>query len=124
MELVDLYWFLATFVIVYLFYLFFLVIRKKEYNPNKVPVELHFLIKKYRLDMKKIKYRSIMNLIGLASAFVVAFTATFVFRFIKNIYIAIIVGAIMLVPLIFITFNLIGNYYKKKGMIKDGNKKN
>ena len=124
MELTDLYWFLGTFVVVYLFYLFFLVIRKREYNPNKVPVELHFLIKKYKLDMGKIKYQSIMNLIGLASAFVIAFTSTFVFRFIKNIYISIIVGAIMLIPLIFITFNFIGTYYKKKGMVKNGNKKN
>jgi len=120
MELVDLYWFIITFIIVYLFYLISFVFKKQEFNPEKIPVELHFLIKKYKLDMKKIKYKSIMNIIGLVSAFDVSFTATFVFKFIKNIYIAIIVGAIMLIPLIFITFNFIGSYYRKKGMIKNG----
>ena len=124
MELSDLYWFLGTFLVVYLFYFFYQVLRKKEYDPNKVPVELVFLIKKYRLDMSKIPYRGIMNRIGLVSAFDIAFTSTFMFRFVKNVYLAILIGAIMLVPLIMITFNFIGKYYEKKGLILDGNKKN
>ena len=124
MGLSDLYWFLGTFVVVYLLYLFLLVLKRKELNPDKVPVELRFLIKKYRLDMSSIKYRSIMNKIGLVSAFDIAFTSTFVFAFIKNDYVAILVGAIMLIPLIFITFNFIGVYYEKKGNVLNGNKKN
>ncbi len=118
MDITDLYWFLGTFLVVYLFYYFYQIFRKKTYNPKKVPVELVFLIKKYKLDMDNINYQSIMKKIGLASAFNIAFTATFVFAFIKNIYLAILIGAVMLVPLIFITFNFIGIYYRKKGLIK------
>lgn len=123
MNLSNLLWFLGTFIIVYLFYFFFQIFRK-EYNKDKVPVELVFLIKKYRLDISKIKYQKIMNLIALTSAFDIAFTSTFVFAFIKNIYIAILVGMIMLIPLILITFNFIGNFYVKKGCCVNGNKKN
>lgn len=65
-----------------------------------------------------------MNIIGLVSAFDIAFISTFVFAFIKNIYIAVLVGMIMFIPLIFITFNFIGKFYVKKGLVRNGNKKN
>lgn len=125
MNLSDLIWFLVTFIIVYLFYVFIYVLRKNsKYNPNKVPLELVYLIRKYRLDMKKINYKEIMNVIGLISAFDIAFVGTFVFCFVKNIYLSIIVGGIMLIPLIIITFGFVGRYYEKRGMVINGNKKN
>lgn len=125
MNLSDLIWFLVTFIIVYLFYVFIYVLRKNsKYNPNKVPLELVYLIRKYRLDMKKINYKKIMNVIGLISAFDIAFVGTFVFCFVKNIYLSIIVGGIMLIPLIIITFGFVGRYYEKRGMVINGNKKN
>ncbi len=124
MKINDLYWFIGTFLVVYMFYLFLHVFRKnKKYDPNKVSQELIYLIRKYRLDMDKISYKKIMNQIGLVSAFDIAFTSTFMFSYVKNIYLSIFIGAIMLVPLIIITFNLIGKYYEKKGLIKNGNKK-
>ena len=125
MKLMDLYWFIGTFIIVYIIYLSYYVIpKKKKYDKNKVPIELSYLIRKYRLDMKKINYKKIMNQIGLGSAFDIAFTATFMFIFVKNIYLSIILGAVMIIPLIIITFNIIGNIYKKKGLVINGNKKN
>ena len=125
MNLFDLIWFAVTFLVIYIFYLSIYVFKKnKKYDPNKVPQELAYLIRKYRLDMKKINYKKIMNVIGLVCAFDIAFTSTFMFAFVKNIYLAIFVGAIMLVPLIVITFSFIGKYYRKKGMIINGNKKN
>ena len=125
MNLFDLIWFVVTFLVIYIFYLSIYVFKKnKKYDPNKVPQELAYLIRKYRLDMKKINYKKIMNVIGLVCAFDIAFTSTFMFAFVKNIYLAIFVGAIMLVPLIVITFSFIGKYYRKKGMIINGNKKN
>lgn len=125
MSIVDLLWFIGTFVVVYMFYLFSYVLRKKKkYNSNKVPQELAYLIRKYNLDMSKISYRKIMNQIGIICAFDIAFTGTFMFIFMKNIYISILIGALMLVPLIIITFDFLGKYYKKKGLIINGNKKN
>ncbi len=125
MNLSDLIWFGITFLVVYLFYLFIYVLKKnKKYDPNKVPQELAYLIRKYRLDMSKISYKKIMSMIGFVCAFDIAFTSTFMFAFIKNIYLAMFIGALMLIPLIIITFGFIGKYYKRKGMIIDGNKKN
>ena len=74
--------------------------------------------------MDKINYKSIMNKIALVSAFDIAFIGTFVMHFIDNIYLAIIMGAVLFIPLIIITYSFIGNYYVKKGLIKNGNKKN
>ena len=125
MNLIDIYWFMGTFLIVYLLYLFFQVLgKKKKYDPNKVPVELAYIIQKYRLDMTSISYKKIMNQIGIASAFDIAFAGTFMFMFVKNIFFAILIGGIMLIPLIIITFNFIGKYYERRGLIINGNKKN
>ena len=124
MKLTDLYWFLGTFVVVYLLYFFFQVIRKKKMDKKRVPIELLLLIKKYKLDMDKINYRSIMNKIALVSAFDIAFIAVFVMKFIENVYLSIIIGGVLFIPLILITYNFIGIYYVRKGMIKNGNKKN
>ena len=124
MKIYDLYWFIGTFLVVYLFYLFHYVIgKKKKYNPDKVPQELLYLIRKYKLDMKEINYKKVMNQIGLICAFDIAFTSTFMFMFVKKIYFSILIGAVMLVPLIIITFDLLGRYYLKKGRKENGNKK-
>ena len=124
MNLEDLWWFLGIFLVIYIFYLIFGVLKRKKFNVDKIPVELRFLIKKYHLDMSKINYRSIMNMIGLASSFVISFTATFIFKYIKNELLMILIGGLMIIPLIFITFNFIGLYYRKKGCVTNGNKKN
>lgn len=122
MGLNDLYWFLGAYLVIYLFYLVFSVLKRKKINPDKIPVELRLLMNKYHLDMSKISYRGIMNRIALVSSFDIAFTSTFVFRFIKNRYLALVIGASMLVPLILITFSFIGKYYVKKGCVVNGNK--
>lgn len=124
MNLEDLWWFLGIFLVIYIFYLIFGVLKRKKFNVDKIPVELRFLIKKYHLDMSKINYRSIMNMIGLASSFVISFTATFIFKYIENELLMILIGGLMIIPLIFITFNFIGLYYRKKGCVTNGNKKN
>ena len=124
MKIYDLYWFIGTFLVVYLFYLFHYVIgKKKKYDSRKAPQELLFLLRKYKLDIKKINYKKIMNQIGLICAFDIAFTSTFMFTFVKNIYLSILIGAVMLIPLIIITFDLLGKFYIKKGKIENGNKK-
>ncbi len=123
MNLSDLYWFIATFIIIYLFY-FFYQIRKKEFNQNKIPVELMFLLKRYRLDMSKIKYSSIMQKIAIVSAFDIAFTATVALKINVNIYLQVLISVLILIPLILITYTFIGLYYKKRGLVINGNKKN
>ena len=124
MNLNDLYWFLGIYLVIYLFYLFFSVLKRKKFNVKKIPVELKLLIKKYRLDMSKINYRGIMNRIALVSSFDIAFVATFIFKFIESEVWSIIIGAIMIIPVILITFNFIGLYYVKKGCVVNGNEKN
>lgn len=121
----NLYWFIGAFITVYLLYLIFYIIRYKEYDEKKGTIEVVFLIKRYKLDMKKIHYRVFLNIIGLVAAFDIAFVSTFITLFIKNIYLSLIIGGIMLVPVIIITFGFVGKYYVKKGFVKnDKHKKN
>ena len=51
-----------------------------------------------------------------------AITVLIIFN-IENILLQLLVAFVVMIPLILIGYKIVGEYYKKKGMIKDGNKK-
>ena len=59
-----------------------------------------------------------MNKIALVSSFDIAFIAMFVIHFVNNTYLAILLGGVLFIPIIMITYSFIGFYYKKKGLVK------
>ncbi len=111
--------FIFSFIIVYLIYLFTVILKAKKFNVYKVPIEVYYLIQKYKLDMEKINYRRFLNVIALVMAFNSSISITIV-SFIKSIILQIFLGLLILIPLTIIVFNLFGAYFKKKGMIKNG----
>lgn len=118
----DLISFIVIFILVYVLYFFVITGSKKKKNRDKYPIELLIIIEMYRLDIKKINYKSIMNKISLAIAFEFSFTSIFIFKFINSNLLCILVGILMLIPLTVIFFRLIGKSYVRKGCVIDGNK--
>lgn len=105
--------FLITFLIIYLFYLIFVINRKKSLNKWKNGRELTFLKYRYKLDYNKINLKSLGNIIGLSNACIISTTITLISIF-KNFFIQMLVGFITLIPLILIFYHLIGTHYSKK----------
>lgn len=97
--------------------------RKKENNKDKIPVEINYLIKRYNLDMDKINYTKLLYVSYLVASLDMAITMVTISQ-IKNIYLQIIVAFFVMIPLILVTFNSIGNYYIKRGMIKNEHERN
>lgn len=108
--------FVVTYLVVYLLYYIF-SIRKARKNKNKLPVEVQYLIIKYKIDIDKITYKSLMRFIALIGSFDIALIVTVVLN-LDGYILPFIVGFILAIPLIFISFKIIGAYYKRKGMIK------
>ena len=108
--------FLVTYLIVYIIYYVF-SIRKARKNKNKLPVEVQYLIINYKIDIDKITYKSLMHFIALIGSFDIAVIVTVVLN-LNGYILPFIVGFILALPLIFISFKIIGTYYKRKGMIK------
>ncbi len=110
--------FVISFIIIYFIYSTFVIKRKKKYNPNKVPMEIKFLIQKYKLDMDKINYIELVDRVSLWISFDMALSISLV-GFIKNVYFQILLGVSLLFVLVFLSYSYIGKIYKKRGLIKD-----
>lgn len=115
--------FVLFFVICYVLYLVFIVFRKNanKFKVNKPRVEEAYLMSKYNIDFKKFKkkeYRKFLHVISLTNSFILSLTLIIV-NIIKSMFLKILLSIVVLIPLILISYMIIGKYYQKKGMIKN-----
>ena len=115
--------FVLFFAICYVLYLFFVVFRKKvnKFKAKKPRVEESYLMGKYNIDFKKFKkkeYKKFLHVISLTNSFILSLTLIIV-NIVKSMFLKILLSIVVLIPLILISYMIIGKYYQKKGMIKD-----
>ena len=72
-----------------------------------------YFVKKYKIDVNKLNMKKFTNILGLTNSLIIsiAFTATYL---VDNLILQLLIGLIILIPLIFIFYGLIGNYLKRK----------
>ena len=117
MEIIG--WFIFDYVLIYLVYYFWFI--RKAVRGEKVPSEANYLINLYNLDVNKFSYRKFINIVGLVTSFDVALAATLVAVIDSRVIWQILFGLVIIIPIIAITFMLLGEYYKKK-QTKDNSK--
>ncbi len=120
----ELLLFFLTFLFVLCIYEFIIVKRakkkdkKKSKKKNKEPIEVTYLVKKYKLDLDKISYNQLLQIIALTSSFDIALVVNTILFF-DNTIIGILVGFVVTIVVILISYHFVYLFYKKKGMIKD-----
>lgn len=113
----ELILFLLCFLLILVVYEVFIV-RKSKKKKNKYPMEVKYLITKYHLNMRKVDYSQLLQIVALVSSFDIAFIVSVVI--ILDSYLWQIVAALVLVlPVILVSYHFVGVVYKKKGMTKD-----
>lgn len=122
--------FIVTYLIFYLLYYVFVIRKEKKklkllsqkkgakLDIAKVPVEVNYLIIKYRIDFKKIDYNKLLHIIAFVCSFDLSLIVTIVIL-VDGIIFQVLLSTILCLPIIYISFMLIGKYYKKKGMTLD-----
>lgn len=105
--------FIVIFVLVYLFYLLFVIVRKKSLIKWKKGKEMMYLKYRYKLNIDKINIKKLANVIGLSNAFIIALVVTIISLF-KGFIIQMLVGILLLIPSILIVYHIIGKYYQNK----------
>ena len=105
--------FVIAFLIVYLFYFFTVILQKKKYDKFKKSNQVMYFINRYKLNVNKINIKKFIHIISLTNSLIIAiaFTATFL---VENILLQLLIGLLVLIPLILISYSLIGNYLKKE----------
>ena len=109
--------FLLCFFLVLLVYEIFIV-RKAKKNKEKCPIEVKYLITRYHLNMKKVDYVQLLQIVALVSSFDISFIVSVVL--ILDSYLWQILAVLILVlPVILVSYHFVGIGYRKKGMTKD-----
>ena len=125
----ELLLFLMCYVVVLLFYELYFVRRAKNYRSGKMskkrmakykePSEIILLKSKFKLDMDKVNYNQLLQIVALTSSFDISIVVS-IMSLISVFIIKLIVGFILIFISIFLSYYLIYLFYKKKGMIKNG----
>lgn len=115
--------FLLTFVLVFIVYQ---VLFLKEYGRNiknrknksnilnkKKPVEVRLLEMYYKVDVSKLKYGRLLNLMAFVSSFDIALIVTIACVFDRG-FIQIIVAFLIIAPIIYLSYLLLSIYLKHK----------
>ena len=115
----ELILFIMTFLLVVIIYELFLVRKAKKDKRRKKPIEVNYLIGKYNLDINKLNYRRLLNIISVVSAFDISLVVTIVSLF-NNFLFQLLVGFVLIMLLIIVSYDIVGRIYKKKGCYKNG----
>ena len=113
----------VSFIVVFLLYRIIVVRRAKRKKNPKEPFEVTYLVGRYKLDLDKINYKRLLNVVSLVSSFDIALIVAIIVLF-KNFYLELIVGFISTVIIILISYHLVYLVYKRGGMIKNESKGN
>lgn len=105
---------IIAYALVFILYFFLFVFKKTKYNENKVPVEYYYLISVYKLDQKKINYKRFIYLSAFLNSFIIVITYMIVFHLLSKWIVRLLVGIVIIVLLIIITYGLLGRYYQKR----------
>ena len=114
--------FIFTFIVTLIFYELFVVSKTKKKIANGVKVkdivEIRYLVNRYNLDMKKIDYNQLLQLVVLLSSFDISIVIS-IMLLINNFVLEIIFAFVGIIISILLSYHLIYLFYKKKGMIKN-----
>ena len=108
--------FVLSYIFILIIYELFIVNRAKRYRDDeskKKPIEVRFLINKYGIDINKIDYNQLLQVIALLSSFDIALIAAIMAMF-DNIVTAILAGLVIVLPVTYFSFDYVGKRYRKK----------
>ncbi|HIR48713.1 MAG TPA: hypothetical protein IAB35_01910 [Candidatus Faecimonas gallistercoris] len=114
----ELILFLLCFLLVLLVYELFIVRKAKKNKSKKYPMEVKYLINRYHLNMRKVDYPQLLQIVALVSSFDIAFIVSVV-MFVDNYLWQILSVLILVLPVIFVSYHFVGSFYRKRGMTKD-----
>ncbi len=110
--------FLLCFLFVLFVYEVFIVNKAKKRNSKKRPMEVRYLVNRYKVDLKKANYSQMLQIISLVSSFDIAFIVS-IANIADSYMIQLLIVLGLILPVILLSYHFVGNFYKKKGMIKD-----
>ncbi len=117
-------YFVICYVLVFFLYGLFVIwprlryLKKKGKRKKKEPVEVRYLVTRYKLELEKVNYKQLLFIVSLVSSLDISI-AVAVSLLVEAYFLQLIIAFFLLLPLIFISYHFIAKYYQKKGLIKN-----
>jgi len=128
--LYNVIFFIVVFLIVFVFcnfigpYINVKKKKKKTTNKNsdefKYTNECKLMIIRYNLDEKKVDMKKLLMWTSLCNAFVISLTSTIICNIPLKMYFQLAIGFIILILLVYATFEIVGRQLNKKWGKKNG----
>ncbi len=110
--------FIGIFLVILIVYKVFINRKRKDYEALKKSNEVRIIIDRYNLDMKKVKYKNLLNSIAYINSFILSFTTVLVLN-INSLIWQIVFGLLTVLVLTYSLYEILGRYYNRKGSVKD-----
>ena len=103
--------FIFTFLIVYLFYVIFVLCRKKVLKKFPKSISAIYLNKKYNINITDKNIKKIANIVFLVNSLIISTTVTIVCCF-KSLLLGLLVCIVPLILMILIFYHIIGIMFR------------
>jgi Ca2+/Na+ antiporter len=107
------YDFVLLFLLILIVYLVFINKNKQDYSKLKENSIVKNFIAKYNLDMRKTKYKSVLNILSIINSFILSFCATLMLH-LKIGYWKYVIVFLTIMALIYSLYEIAGRYFRKK----------
>lgn len=110
----NLIYFLVAYALVFVVYAFIVNRKKKTYTDAKKLTEVDYIVNKFDLDKRKIKYNKLKWILNFINPFIIALTFIVVTN-IKSLVLGIVIGFAIMLLLIYSVYEIVGRILKKRG---------
>ena len=105
-----------------LFLLIFNFINRHKIKNKKNLLEMNYLASRFNLNKRKIDYKKLIKIFNVTNAFIIAFVCTVISVLPLKYIWQLLIGFVLLFIMMYLCYELVGNYCVKKGWTKNGTK--
>lgn len=109
----NLIYFGSSFLIMFLIYFFYFNRKKIKTGNYKQVMEVNYLVNRFNLNMRKLKYKNLLWIVNITNSFIVAVTFTIVANLDSFIW-SLLVGFVILMILVYSLYEIVGRILKKR----------
>lgn len=109
----NIFYFISSYILILLLYVLVINRKRKVYSEGKKDLEIYYLVNKFKLDMRRVKYKTLKKIMTFVNPFIMSLTFIVVIN-IKNFFLSLLIGFIVMMLLIYSLYEIIGRSLKKK----------
>lgn len=111
--LLNLIYFITSYILIFLIYVFIINRKKKTYTDGSKQLEVNYIVSKFNLDRRKTKYSTIKWCVNILNPLIISTTFVIVVN-IKSFSLGILVGLAVMMALVYSVYEILGRILKKK----------